>query len=104
MTHTHESPGLSGRFTRYEGAEYENAFIPCGSKDVWSLEGGPALKELVKGYSKAAKNQYGEVMVTLRLDVTPVDKTKYPQSHYAAVAAVASVVSIGADTSCTGGS
>ena len=57
---------------------------------------------MVEGYNKAPKNQYGEVMVALQLKVTPIDKSKSLQSHYAAIATVASVVSIGAGVNYKG--
>jgi hypothetical protein len=59
---------------------------------------------LVEGYNKAPKNQYGKVMVALQLKVTPIDKSKSLRSHYAAIAAVASVVSIGAGVTYKGSS
>jgi hypothetical protein len=96
-----DSQPLVGKYIRYEEAEYESAFIPCGSEEVWPIEGGPAFTELVEGYNKAPKNQYGEVMVALYLKLTPIDKNKYPQSHYAGIATVANVVSIGADVTCS---
>lgn len=91
---------LTGKYLRYEGAEYESSFIPCGSKEVWLLEGGPAFKNLVDGYSMTPKNQYDEVMVVVRLNVTRIDQNKHPQSHYSATATVSGVVSIGAGVTC----
>ena len=93
---------VTGQYLRYEGAEYESAFIPCGRKEVWDLGGGPALEKLIRKYRAAPRDAYGGVMVTLKLHVTPTDRGRYPNSHYEAEADVYEVVQLGAEVACSG--
>jgi hypothetical protein len=93
---------VTGQYLRYEGAEYESAFIPCGRKEVWDVSGGPALENLIRQYRAAPQDAYGGVMVTLKLRVTPTDKREYPNSHYKAEADVYEVVQVGAGVVCPG--
>lgn len=86
---------VSGKYLRYEGGEYESAFIPCAGNEVWSLNGGVAYSELVQKYRASAANKYGELLVTLQVTVTAIDKRKYPNSHYAATATVDRIVETG---------
>ena len=88
-----ESVEISGTYLRYEGAEYESALLPCSSDEVWWLEGGAAYNDLIEIYQASIKNEYGEILVSLRLSVTPTDRTKYPNSHYDASATVDSILS-----------
>src|SRR5690349_23638642 len=87
---------VTGTYVRYEGAEPESAFLPCGSKRAWSVEGGAAFAELVKGYGKASKDKHGGVMATLRLRITPTAEDKEDHGHYDATATVVDVVNLGA--------
>lgn len=83
---------ISGKYLRYEGGEYESAFIPCGKNEVWSLNGGAAYDELVQTYRTSTTNKYGELLITLQLTVTTINKSQFPNSHYAATATVDRIV------------
>ncbi len=87
-----ETTEYKGKYLRYEGAEYESAFIPCGVEGVWLLERGESLKNLVSLYSQHEKNKFGEIHVVLNLNVTPIDKKLYPNSHYTAFASVEGII------------
>ena len=91
---------ISGEYLRYEGGEYESAFIPCAKNEVWSLNGGAAYSELVQKSRASPTNKYGETFFTLQLTVTPIDKQEYPNSHYAATATVESIVENGKLKDC----
>ena len=94
-----ESVEIPGTYLRYEGAEYESALLPCNSDEVWWLEGGAAFDDLIEIYQSSVKNEYGEILVSLRLSVTRTDRTKYPNSHYDASATVDSVLSTSSNKS-----
>jgi len=91
---------ISGSYLRYTGAEYESAFRPCGTNEVWAIHGGRAEAVLIRAYRASPKSEYGEVLVNLLLDVTRVDTKRFPNSHYAATARVTRVMSVGGSTSC----
>lgn len=90
---------ISGIYLRYEGAEYKSALLPCSSDEVWWLEGGAAYNDLIEIYQASLKNEYGEILVSLRLSVTPTDRTKYPNSNYDASATVDSILSTSSNKS-----
>lgn len=92
-----EATEIAGLYLRYEGAEYESAFIPCHKNEVWWLEGGIAYDDLVDKYRASAKNEFGEILVSLRLKVEPTDRAKYPNSHYHASATVMAVAAVSSD-------
>jgi hypothetical protein len=91
---------VSGIYFRIEDAEYESAFIPCGSKEIWWIEGGTAYGDLLKKYQVSSKEPDAELVVTLLLTVTQVDKRRFPNSHYAASATVDRIVQIGSSKAC----
>jgi hypothetical protein len=85
----------TGSYYRDGGGEYESAFSPCSLREVWHLEGGAAYEDLVHKYGTLKKNKHQGILVTLQLNVTPIDKTEYPNSHKAAIASVERIVSFG---------
>ena len=94
---SNEGTEFSGLYLRYEGAEYESAFIPCHTNEVWWIEGGAAYDELVNIYRASTKNEFGEILVSLELNVERIHKTKYPNSHYDASATVSTVAVVAFD-------
>ena len=87
--HMHAAETYHGAFIHYEGAEYESAFIPFETEEVWGILGGPNQQQLV---ARAMATKSREIQVSLILDVTPIDKTKYPQSHYSGTAKVVQIL------------
>jgi len=78
-----ETKTVKGLYINYEGAEYERAFIPCGSGDVWRIEGFEALEELFSAYESSTTSKFGELFVELKGKFSPVDKMQAPNSHIA---------------------
>lgn len=78
-----EAKLVKGLFINYEGAEYERAFIPCGSGEVWQVEGFKAFEELSMKYESSETSKYGELFVVLKGQFSPVDKVRFPDSHTA---------------------
>lgn len=72
---------VKGLYINYEGAEYERAFIPCSSEEVWRVEGFEALEELSMKYESSKTSEYGELFVVLKGRFSPVDKVRFPDSH-----------------------
>ena len=85
---------VDGNYLRYEGTDYESAFFPCQSSEVWSIDGGKAFAALVDFYQNTRSGQNGEIRASLELLVLPIDKVQFPNSHFDAVARVAAVISI----------
>ena len=83
---------FDGLYLRYEGAEYESAFIPCKVSGVWFITGEEALEQLKIKYSNLPHSKYGEIWASLELVVEPIDKDENPNSHYEAVATVVSII------------
>jgi hypothetical protein len=81
-----------------EGTEYESVFMPCGFKEIWRIERGPAYQQLVTAYENTPHQQYGEVLATLELKVTKTDRTLYPQEHSDGEAVVERVIRVKAGT------
>ena len=73
---------VEGNYLRYEGAEYESAFFPCYSTEVWTIDGGNAYHALVDFYRNSQTNENGEIRASLELIVSPIDRTEYPDSHF----------------------
>ena len=82
---------------RYESAEFENAFFPCQSAEVWSVVGGEAFDALVDFYRNSQTNQYGEIRTALELIVSPINRTVSPNSHFDAVVEVTAIISLSED-------
>jgi hypothetical protein len=78
-----------GTFIHYEDAEYESTFVPCGTIEVWKVLDSADQRLLIE---RAMTIERREIVVALILDVTPIDKDKYPQSHYTGVAKVISII------------
>jgi hypothetical protein len=78
-----------GTFVHFEDAEYESTFIPCGPEEVWKILDGPSQTLLI---ARAMATESREILVSLVLQVTPIDKSKYPQSHYSGTAQVVRIV------------
>ena len=73
---------VKGLYVNYEGAEYERTFIPCNTDGAWWVDGGVAFNELTSLYRSSTLSKYGELYVELEGKFIPIDKAKYPDSHY----------------------
>ena len=95
---------IDGNYLRYEGTEFDSVFFPCQSTEVWAINGGKAFDALVDYYKNSRINKSSEIKFSLKLVVSPINKTEHPNSHIDAVARVIAVVSISEDvneiTSC----
>ena len=89
LAHADAEETYVGTFIHYEGAEYESTFVPCGADEVWTVLESADQKLLIE---RATAVESREIVVVLILDVTPIDKDKYPQSHYTGVAKVISII------------
>jgi len=90
---------VKGLYFRYEGAEYESAFTPCSADTIWQVEGDEAFKKLVELYNSksSALSLFGEMFVEAKGRFLPIDKTRFPNSHYAGVFRVRGVISHSTD-------
>ena len=88
---------IDGNYLRYEGTEFDSVFFPCQSTEVWSINGGKAFDALVDYYRNSRINKSGEIKISLKLVVSPINKTEQPNSHIDAVARVIAIVSISED-------
>lgn len=90
---------FKGLYFRYEGAEYESAFVRCSTDAIWQVEGDEAFKELVKLYKSKSSSlsPYGELLIEAKGRFSPTDKTRFPNSHYAGVFRVTGLISHSTD-------
>ena len=88
---------IDGNYLRYEGTEFDSVFFPCQSTEVWAIDGGKAFDALVDYYRNSRINKSGEIKISLKLVVSPINKTEHPNSQIDAVARVIAVVSISED-------
>ena len=88
---------IDGNYLRYEGTEFDSVFFPCQSTEVWAINGGKAFDALVDYYKNSRINKSSEIKFSLKLVVSPINKTEHPNSHIDAVARVIAVVSISED-------
>jgi hypothetical protein len=87
-----------GLYINYEGAEYEQTFIPCKSGAIWKVEGKAVLEKLSSIYKNSTLSKYGELYVEIKGIFSPIDKTQFPDSHYVGVFHLEDVVDVSTDT------
>jgi hypothetical protein len=81
-----------GEFRNWYDVEYESSFTPCGSGEMWSIEGGAAHKELMGLNSKLGLTPFDSIYVKIKLIPHLVDRKIYPNSHYDFTAQVSELV------------
>jgi len=79
----------------------DSRFSLCGGT-IWKLDGGPAYSELMGLYEASAKNESGEILVTLYATADRIEMPKNPSKNYWAVAEVQQVIEVHDGLSCTG--
>ena len=97
VTSAIETRIVEGNYLRYAGSEFDSAFFPCHSTEVWSITGGEAFDALLDFYGTSRTSHNGEIRTSLELIVSPIDKVENPNSHFDAVAEVTAVISISED-------
>ena len=73
---------VTGLYFSYNGAEYEDAFVGCGSKEIWKMGKNEIHRELDELYGSMNLSRHGEMVISARGHYTPIDRTRYPNSHY----------------------
>ena len=96
-TSANQTQIVDGNYLRFEGTEYDSMFFPCQGTEVWSLNGGEALGNLIDYYKNSRTGTSGEIRTSLMLIVSPVNKTEHPNSNIDAVGKVIAIVSISED-------
>lgn len=87
------SDTFNGLYMNYDGAEYENAFVKCGSDEIWLIKKNNAYLELAKLYESSSLSQYGELLIEISGEFVAIDKKKYPKSHYVGEFSISEIVS-----------
>lgn len=88
---------IKGLYFRYEGAEYESAFVQCSTDGIWRVEGNEAFNKLVKIYKSSKLSRYGELFIEAKGIVAPTDKTRFPSSHYVGVLHITDLINYSTD-------
>ncbi len=88
---------VTGLYFSYEGAEYENAFVKCGSNEIWMIRKNGVYQTLDELYRSMNLSQYGELFIKVKGHYSAINRTRYPNTHYFGTFTIERIFSHSAD-------
>ena len=87
-----ETISTTGLYFSYKGAEYENAFVRCGSSEIWMIRKDGVYHTLEELYRSTNLSQYGELFIEIRGDYAAIDRDRYPNTHYSGTLTIQRII------------